>query len=375
MSGKTFEEVKKNFGFGCMRLPLRKDGSIDDEQFCKMVDEFIAQGFNYFDTAHGYHEGESEKAIKRCLTSRHDRSEYTLTNKLTDPYFSKKEDIAPFVQQQLELCGVDYFDFYLAHALNKRVYPQFVRCDAFNEMVKLKEAGKIHHIGISFHDDADFLEQILKEQPAIEVVQIQFNYMDYEDSGVQSRKCYEICEKYGKPAIVMEPVRGGKLVNLPDNAKAVLDSLKGGSYASYAIRFAASYPNNFMTLSGMGDMEMMKDNLSYMKDFKPLSEVEKNAVFAVRDILNGLDTIPCTACRYCTERCPKKILIPDLFSDYNAKIVFKDWNSDMYYANHTNQNGKASDCIKCGLCEKSCPQKLPVRDLLDKVASTFEKKA
>ncbi|EID84417.1 putative oxidoreductase of the aldo/keto reductase family [Treponema sp. JC4] len=373
MSGNPFKEVKKNFGFGCMRLPLKEDGSIDDEHFCKMVDEFIAQGFNYFDTAHGYHEGESEKAIKRCLTSRHARSEYTLTNKLTDPYFSKKEDIAPFVQQQLELCGVEYFDFYLAHALNKRVYPQFVECDAFNELIKLKEAGKIHHIGISFHDDAAFLDKILSEQPAIEVVQIQFNYADYDDPGIQSRLCYEVCEKYNKPVIIMEPVKGGGLVNLPDQAKKVLDSLGNNlSYASYAIRFAASYPLNFMVLSGMGSMEMMKDNLSYMKDFKPLSKLEMNAVFAVRDILHGLGTIPCTACHYCTERCPKKILIPDLFSDYNSKAIFKNPNSDGSYAFHTSNNGKASDCIKCGLCEKSCPQKLPVRQLLEKVQKIFE---
>ncbi|MBB5218661.1 hypothetical protein HNP77_001030 [Treponema rectale] len=372
MENKFFSEVKNNFGFGCMRLPMRKDGEVDTQEFCKMADAFIAQGFNYFDTAHGYISGKSELAIKECVSKRFKRDSFILTDKLTEPYFKTQDDIKPFFYSQLEACGVEYFDFYLAHALTQEVYPKFVKCNAFKVLGELKAEGKIRHVGFSFHDSPELLEKILKENPEVEVVQLQINYVDFEDSGVQGKRCYEICEKYNKPVIVMEPVKGGGLVNLPDSAKKIFDSLNGGSYASYAIRFAASFPKIFMVLSGMGSMEMMNDNLSFMKDFKPLSDAEFEAVWKVRDILNGMGGIPCTACRYCTDGCPKKILIPDLFSDYNAKTVFNDWNSGMYYGIHTTSNGKASDCIKCGKCEKACPQHLQIRELLKKVSKVFE---
>lgn len=206
------------------------------------------------------------------------------------------------------------------------------------------------------------------------VVQIQFNYLDYEDPAVESRKCYEVCCKYGKPVIVMEPVKGGNLVNLPEDAAAVLDELHGGSPASYAIRFAAGFDGIRMVLSGMSSMEQMEDNISYMKDFRPLSETEKKAIDKVRESFQSKNLIQCTACRYCTAGCPKQISIPDLFACMNAKKIFHDWNTDYYYNNvHTVNNGKASDCIKCGKCEKACPQHLPIRQLLVDVAEEFEK--
>ena len=205
-----FDEVKKNFGFGCMRLPMVENGkAVDIEQTKKMVDTFIEQGFNYFDTAHGYLEGKSELALKECLTSRHKREEYILTDKLTMTYFNKQEDIRPFFESQLEACGVEYFDFYLMHSQSKDTFEHFKKCRAYETALELKKEGKIHHFGISFHDKAEVLEEILKEYPQIEVVQIQFNYLDYEDPAVQSRKCYEVCRKYNKPVIIMEPVKGG----------------------------------------------------------------------------------------------------------------------------------------------------------------------
>lgn len=233
-----------------------------------MVDTFLEQGFNYFDIAHGYLNGKSELALKECLTSRHKREEYILTDKLTMPYFNKQEDIRPFFESQLEACGVEYFDFYLMHAQSKDIFAHFKKCHAYETALELKEEGKIRHFGISFHDKAEVLEEILKEYPQIEVVQIQFNYVDYEDPAVESRKCYEVCRKYNKPAIIMEPVKGGNLVNLPEDARKILNDFHGGSTASYAVRFAASFEGVMMVLSGMSNLEQMKDNLSYMKEFE-----------------------------------------------------------------------------------------------------------
>ena len=370
-----FREIHGNFGFGCMRLPM-KDGKVNYDEFCRMADAFIASGLNYFDTAHGYIGGQSETAIRDCVAKRHDRREFLLTDKLTTPYFNKEEDIRPFFESQLRACGVTYFDFYLMHAQDRNNYQKYKRCRAYETAMQLKAEGKIRHFGISFHDKAEVLDMILTEHPEIEIVQIQFNYVDYEDASVESRKVYEVCEKHGKPVIVMEPVKGGSLVNLPDEADRILRSLNGGSNASYALRFAASFPNMAMVLSGMSNMEQMEDNLSAMRDFVPLSETEKEAVHTVCDIFRGLNLVPCTGCRYCVEesQCPRGIRIPDMFSSLNAHEAFHNWNTGYYYNNVItgDGHGKASECIRCGKCEKVCPQHLPIRELLKKVATTFE---
>ncbi len=369
-----FNEIKKNFGLGCMRFPI-SDGEVDYKEVCKMVDTFMEAGFNYFDTAHMYVEGKSESVLRECLVKRYPRESYVLTNKLSTSYFKKQEEIRPLFQIQLEECGVEYFDFYLMHAQSADIFAKYKKCRAYETALELKEEGKFNHFGISFHDKAEILEQILKEYPQIEVVQIQFNYVDYEDVSVESRKCYEVCRKYNKPVIVMEPVKGGSLANLPEKAKKVFNNLNGGSPASYAIRFAAGFDGIIMVLSGMENIEMMNDNISYMKDFKPLSENELKAVNEVCKIFKEQGLIQCTACRYCTSGCPKKILIPDLFACMNAKKIYKTWNTDYYYNNvHTVNNGKASDCIKCGKCEQICPQHLDIRKLLKDVALEFEKK-
>lgn len=370
---KYFGEVKKNFGFGCMRLPCMENGEIEPVQFSEMVDYFIENGFNYFDTAHGYHSGKSETAIRECLVKRHDRSEYTLTDKMTEDYFNSEAEIRPYFEGQLEACGVDYFDFYLMHAQNARNYEKFKACNAYKVAAQLKKEGKVKHVGISFHDNAATLDKILTEQPDIEVVQIQFNYIDYENPSVEGKKCYEVCRKHGKPIIIMEPVKGGSLVNLPDPAKKVLDDLNGGSYASYALRYAASFEGVMMVLSGMSNMEQMRDNLSFMKEFKPFTDEEYSAVYKICEIFATYDRIPCTACRYCTDGCPKKINIPELFSCQNSMSQYHDyWGIKWRYNELTKDGGKASECIKCGKCEKACPQHLEIRKLLEKVAATLE---
>lgn len=370
----AFQEVKKNFGFGCMRLPLQGE-QVDYTEFNKMIDAFLDSGFNYFDTAHGYLNGKSETALRDCLVARYPRDRFTLTNKLTNAYFKTEADIRPFFESQLRLCGVDYFDFYLMHAQSAEIFEHFKKCHAYETALALREEGKIRHFGISFHDTADVLDRILSEYPQIEVVQIQLNYIDYDDPAVQSKKCLEVCRKHGKPAIVMEPVKGGHLARLPENARKCLDELNGGSPASYAVRFAAGCEGVFMTLSGMSDLAQVNDNLSYMKEFRPLDETELEAVHNVCRVLHNMKVIPCTACRYCVAGCPKHISIPDLFACMNTKNIYHDWNADFYYHQvHTKNKGKASDCIGCGKCEKICPQHLPVRALLKDVAKEFETK-
>ncbi|WP_026498655.1 aldo/keto reductase [Butyrivibrio sp. WCD2001] len=372
----SFPEIKTFFGFGCMRLPM-KGAEVDIEQFKDMADYFINSGFNYFDTAHGYIDGKSEKAIKIAVSDRYPREKFLLTDKLTEPYFSKEEDIRPFFQSQLDACGVDYFDFYLMHAQNAKNFEHFKKCKAYETAFKLKEEGKIRHVGLSFHDSAEVLDKILTTYPEVEIVQIQFNYIDYEDPAVQSHKCLDVCRKHGKPVIVMEPVKGGNLVNLPADAQKVFDELGAGlSNASYAIRFAASQDGIRIVLSGMSDFAQMKDNVSFMKDFKPLDEAEMGAIAKVTAIYKDLDAIPCTSCHYCVEQnhCPMNIMIPEIFSCMNTRKIFNDWNQKMYYANvlTSDGKGKASECIECGGCETACPQHLEIRSLLKDVAKELE---
>jgi len=367
-----YEGVKKNFGFGFMRLPMIGE-EVDLEQVTKMVDLFMEKGFNYFDTAHPYLEGKSEIALRESLVKRYPRDSYFLVNKLSEEYFTKEEDIRPLFEVQLEACGVEYFDLYLMHSQRRENYEKFKRCRGYETAFELKKEGKVKHVGLSFHDRPEVLEQMLNEYPDIEVVQIQFNYLDYEDAAIEAKNCYDVCVKYNKPVIVMEPVKGGNLVNLPEEAKKVFDDLQGGSYASYAIRYAASFDQIVMVLSGMSNMEQIEDNLSFMQDFEPIKEHELEAIRKVCEIIRGQNLIQCTGCRYCVDGCPKNILIPELFADYNEWKKY-EWNgnSTWYYEVHTDTNGKISDCVKCGKCEKACPQHLKIRDLLVEVETLFE---
>lgn len=369
MTNAYFPEIKGNFGFGFMRLPMTGD-QVDIEHTTRMVDAFLASGFNYFDTAHGYISEQSEIILRKTLTSRYPREAYILANKLSPSYFDKNEDIRPIFQVQLDACGVDYFDFYLMHCQNTELFEKYKACRAYETAMELKAEGKIRHMGISFHDKAAVLDQILTEYPQIEFVQIQFNYLDFESPRVESGKCYEVCRKHGKPVIVMEPVRGGQLVNLPTAAVDILPRLGGGSNASYAIRFAAGFEGICMVLSGMSSLEMVEDNCAFMSDFKPLNETELAAVHQVAEVINGLDLIACTSCKYCVDGCPQHILIPDQFSCLNKK---RRYSENKAYETYAAFEAKASTCIECGQCEDVCPQQLPVRQLLKTVAEEFEK--
>ncbi len=368
-----FPEINKNFGFGLMRLPMCGD-EVDIPQTSAMVDAFLEAGFNYFDTAHGYIGSKSETAIKAALTSRYPREQYILTDKLSGNFFKTEADIRPYFATMLEACGVEYFDFFLLHALNHDNYAHYTACRAFEIAAELKAEGRVRHVGLSFHDTAEVLDKILSEQPVVEVVQLQFNYLDYDDPGVQSGACLEVCRKHGKPVIVMEPVRGGSLVNLPAAGMREMESLGRHSPAGYAIRYAASHEGIFMVLSGMSNMEQMQDNISSMKDFVPFTAEEHATVRRVAEIIRAIPTVPCTGCRYCVDgdRCPAGIAIPSLFHAENKARRFNTDDARGQYAYVTSKSGKPADCLGCGACEEICPQQLPIRDLLREIGERFE---
>ncbi|MGM9614198.1 MAG: aldo/keto reductase [Oscillospiraceae bacterium] len=361
----------KKLGFGCMRLPMA-DGQVDQEQFERMIDRYMAEGFRYFDTAHVYLDGASETALREGLVKRYPRDSFILTDKLSGSCYEKREDIRPLFEKQLAACGVTYFDYYLIHAVTSEVYEQCRRCGSFEVVKQLRDEGRIRHIGISFHDSAAMLETVLTEHPEIEVVQIQLNYADIDSASIQSGAVYEVCRRFGKPVLVMEPVKGGALANLPPEAERVLNELNGGSPASYAIRYAASFEGVYMVLSGMSTIGQMEDNLSFMTDFRPLDDRERAAIDKVRGILRAENTIPCTACRYCVPGCPMDIPIPDLFACLNTVRRYNDWSSRFYYSVAARGHGRASDCIGCRQCEGICPQHLPVTEYLAQAAEAFE---
>lgn len=370
----------KKLGFGMMRLPLlsgsQKD--IDFEQVNRMVDEFLARGFEYFDTAWMYHEHTSEIVARECLVKRYPREVFKLATKLPAFSLSRAEEMQTTFDRQCEKCGVDYFDYYLIHNINAENYRNNVqKFDAFGFVKKLKEQGRIRHYGFSFHDTADVLDRVLTDHPDAEFVQLQINYLDWDSEKVQSGKCWEVARKHGKPVIVMEPVKGGTLANVPPQAEGLFKAMEPEmSVPSWAIRFAAGLDGVFMVLSGMSSIEQLEDNTSFMADFRPLNEQEQLTVAKAAGVIKGTGTIACTACRYCTENCPMNIPIPDYFSAYNGDIL--DGGKDFakhgaQYSAFAEGHGKASECVKCGACEGHCPQHLDIRGLLEKVAAKFER--
>lgn len=374
---------EKKFGFGCMRLPVTDKSnpvSFDYETIYKLFDEFLEQGFTYFDTAYTYHGYHGEEAVRKALVERHSRDEFQLATKMPLRDFKDTADLEKIFNEQLEHCGVDYFDFYLLHNMGHNVYAKCEKYGAFDFVQRKKSEGKIKVIGMSFHDTPELLDEILsKYGEGIDFVQLQINYIDWEQKYVQSRRCLEVANKYNKPVTVMEPCKGGTLVNIPLEAEKLFKEYNPeASIASWAMRFAASQKGVFRVLSGMNSMEQVLDNTTTFKNFEPLNDEELAIVEKVAKIINANTAIPCTGCEYCTHGCPKNIAIPNYFSIYNSlKSATGSFSSQHVYYNNIalSGRGKASDCIKCGKCEKACPQHLQIRQYLEDVKNTFEAKS
>lgn len=371
----------KKLGFGLMRMPtLDKTNAadVDIEQVKEMVDLFMEKGFTYFDTAWMYNGFASESVAKIALVDRYPRDSFTLATKLHAGFFNSLEDRDKVFNSQLEKTGAGYFDYYLLHGIEAAMLPKYEKFDCFNWLLDKKAKGFVKHAGFSFHDSAELLDEILTRHPEMEFVQLQINYLDWESQWVQSRACYEVAVEHGKPVIVMEPVKGGTLARVPAEAEKLFKDYDSSmSVSSWAIRFAASLDNVMMVLSGMSNVGQMKDNLSYMEHFKPLTKEEKALCFKAAETINGQIAVPCTGCSYCTEGCPMKIAIPQYFSLYNEdmreNLAEKGWTVNFTnYANLANKFGKAKDCIACGQCERVCPQHLPIIKTLKAVSEHFD---
>lgn len=366
----------KKLGFGLMRLPM-KDNNVDTSKVSKMVDEFMSRGFTYFDTAWMYCGGNSEIAIKECLVDRYPRDSYTLTDKMPSFEIKSLEDRNRVFNKQLEKTGLTYFDYYWLHAVSRKNINEFDCNKCWEYLSEQKAKGLVKHIGFSFHDDAEFLDDLLNKHPEIEFVQLQLNYLDWLSPGVQSKACYDVCVKHNKKVIVMEPVKGGALAKLPDAAEKMFKDYDSNlSIASWAIRFAASLDNVYMVLSGMTTFGQMKDNLSYMEDFKPLTSEENNMCLKAAEIIKENVIVPCTGCEYCISVCPIGMPIPKLFSLYNIDKQdhnAQGWTTQGSYYNSLQLKGpKVDECLDCGTCENICPQHISIRKYLKEVKQHFE---
>ena len=370
---------KVDFGFGCMRLPvLQADqpDSFDYEKIEQLFDAFLKKGFTYFDTAYTYHGYHAEEAVRKALTERYPRDSFRLATKMPLRDFRDADDMERIFSEQLEHCGVEYFDYYLLHNMGTNVYEKCKKYDAFGFVERKRAEGKIRQIGMSFHDTPELLDEILAQYGGmLDFIQLQINYMDWEQPNVQSRRCLEIAHRYGKPVTVMEPCKGGTLVNLPQEADELLKQARSDkSNASWAMRFAASQEGVTRVLSGMNTMEQIEDNGDTFLNFEPIAPQEQKIIDQVREIIEKNTPIPCTGCAYCTHGCPKNIAIPQYFALFNnvSRTTGSFSSQAAYYNNISLNYGKASDCIGCGQCEKACPQHLPIRQFLKEVAEKFE---
>ena len=372
----------KNMGFGMMRLPLLDENdlsSVDQEQINKMADIFMEHGFTYFDTAYPYHEGMSEVAFRKAVVERYPRDSFVVADKMPTFAITEESQVEPIFKEQLERCGVDYFDYYMMHNVSSFSEAGWKYVDTFEFCKRMKDEGKIKKLGLSTHANAEFLDNILNEHPEMEFVQLQINYLDWENEGVESRKCVEVANKHGLPIIVMEPLKGGFLANLPEEAEKIMKDYNADeSPISWALRYVAGIDGVFMVLSGASSLEQLEENIGFMEDFKELNEDEHKIIEEVTEIINSQITVPCTKCNYCVSSCPANIMIPKLFDFYNNEMI--EGLDGLFtavgnaYRNYSCLDGVgiASDCTACEACMKECPQQIDIASLMPEIAKTFE---
>ncbi len=376
----------KKLGFGTLHVPIldsQDQSSFDYETLNKEIDMFLEHGFTYFDTSYIYHDRKSEIALREALVKRHPRDSFILSDKLPVKFMHKKEDMERIFSEQLEKCGVEYFDYYLLHSINHDAYKNILEWGAFEFLLQKKAEGKFRELGVSLHDKPEFLEQVLTEHPEIDFVVLQLNFVDWNNHMINAKKTHEIARKYNKPIVVMQPCKGGTLLNnLPEEAVRLMkDYNPDASIVSWALRFAASQEGVRVVLSSYPELNMMEENISIMENFEPLNEKEYEILEKVSEIINENTAIPCSGCKYCILECPKRIPIDDYFALYNdvernSKSTYDSpfqSSATLYYMNLVMDNhGRAGDCIKCRRCEKVCPQGLKITEGLEKVSETFD---
>lgn len=372
-----------SLGFGMMRLPLLDENdvtSIDMEQVKEMVDVYMESGFNHFDTAFVYHEGVGEKTFKETVVDRYPRESFKIATKLPLFVITEESQLEPIFAQQLENCGVDYFDYYMLHNVSGFTENAWKNVDLYSFIQKKKEEGFIKHIGISTHGDSEFLEEILFDHPELEFVLLQINYLDWEDENIESEKCLEVAKKYGKSVMIMEPFKGGFLADVPEEAEKLMkDYNPDAPVTSWAMRFVAGLDGVCVTLTGASNLDQLKENIESFKNFKPLNDEEHEIIKEVSEIINSNITVDCTKCRYCVDSCPEEINIAKIFDLYNKeKIVNKKGEAWTQFGNaYLNYSklpdvGLASDCSECETCIEECPQQINIPEVLKEVAKTFE---
>ena len=368
----------KKLGFGCMRLPLTDPAnqkSIDREKLCSLFDAFMERGGVYFDTAYFYHENCGESAVGECLARRHARSEFLLADKMPLSVLQSAEEMQPLFEKQLEDCCVEYFDYYLLHNIVPGSYKKATEFGTFEYLLGEKEKGRIRRLGFSFHGTPELLEEVLTAHPQMEFVQLQINYLDWNDPDVQSRRCYEIARAHGKDIIIMEPCKGGELAVVPEKSAALMQSVRPGvTPAGWAFRFAGGLDGVIMVLSGMNEMEQVTENSATFDSVAPLTPEEREVLKKTAEEIHTCAMIKCTGCRYCERVCPENIPIPNIFSIYNRYMRTKMERILGDYGFTVKNRGTAASCIGCRACEDACPQHIPVPDELEKIRPLFEGK-
>lgn len=366
------------YGFGAMRLPLNDSEnpqSVDEDELEMMIDCYMDSGYNFFDTAFPYHDGKSEEMLKKHLVERYPRESFLLSDKMPSFCLQKKEDLEKFFQIQLERCGVDYFDYYMLHNVSTWTLDALRKTGAYEYLLNLKRSGRVKHIGISIHDSAEVLDEILTEMPDVEFVLLQINYLDWENESIQSKECYETARKHGKDIMIMEPLKGGTLADLPEDLAEKLKMENPDiSPVGLALKYCLELDGVVSVLSGTSNLKQLEDNLNTMKNLEPLNEKERELINEVVSEINKIDAIPCTQCNYCINECPVGIPIPTFFELYNIEKRFpsRGWSTQMgYYRIYALRSAEASDCTGCGQCIEKCPQHLNIPEYMEDIVELF----